>query len=518
MPIGNSSSQIVFQRDGKILVTPGPNRADVAACTRLCGQLEAITAGSYRFALSPVAIWGAAARGLSAAALLDQLEQHSYGPMPGPVAARIAELHHRYGLIWIERAGVQARIHARDVSLLHQCGVTPGQTIGRAQEVEIKRTLAAHGWPVVDDGSVDQLGELSVELKSEVQLRPYQRAAVEAHMQARNGLILLPCGAGKTIVGVGVIAAARAPTLILVPSREIAAQWERTLLDSTTINAKDVATLPRSVTRSVTITTYQSASRGQIQTALASAAWGLVIYDEVQSLPAEVFRTVSAFSATRRLGLSATLVREDGREAEIFAMVGPVVFDLPWVELERDGWLAPARCYEVRIPAASSGRDRTIYKTAVVERLLERSGERPTLVVGSQLDALANAAGRLNLPLLTGKDGPERRAATFDAFRRGEITRLAVSRIGSTGLDLPTAEVMIQINGNFGSRQEEAQRLGRLLRPGNGQAVDFYTLVSLGTRESEYAQRRQRFLVDQGYEYEILDAAELPRVERGVRD
>lgn len=507
-------SGIVYQRNGKILVTPGENRAQVAAAARLCGQLEAITAGSYLFALSPVAIWGSAARGLSASAILDALERHAAVPTPAPLAGRIAELHIRYGAIWLDRSSGGVQIFARDPAMLHEFGLQDGAKLSAAEVGVAKRRFAAGGWPIVDRGSRNHVRSLAIALKPDARLRPYQQDAVDAHVIAGNGLVLLPCGAGKTMVGVGVLCADPSPTLILAPSREIALQWEQTLLETTDIDSNLIATLPAERVGPITISTYQSASRGRIRSSLAGAAWGLVIYDEVQSLPADVFRTVSAFSADRRLGLSATLVREDGREAEIFAMAGPVIFDLPWIELERDGWIAPARCYEVRIPEAATSRERASYKSAVVERILEAQDGRPTLVVGSSIASLASVSSRFDLPLLTGKDGPARRAELFAAFRRGEIQRLAVSRIGSTGLDLPTAEVMIQVNGNFGSRQEEAQRLGRLLRPGSGQAVDFYTLVSLGTKEPEYARRRQRFLVDQGYEYQILDAADLPRVRR----
>jgi DNA excision repair protein ERCC-3 len=240
----------------------------------------------------------------------------------------------------------------------------------------------------------------------------------------------------------------------------------------------------------------------------------MVIFDEVQSLPADVFRLVSAISAPRRLGLSATLVREDGREGEVFAMVGPAIFDIPWVELEHEGWIAPARCREVRIPAAAASTDRLRYKQAVVERLLHVHRSEPTLVVGSNVASLRATAQRFGLPLITGKTEPARREMMYEAFRAGEMTALALSRVGSVGLDLPTASVMIQISGTYGSRQEEAQRLGRLLRPAGEKVASFYSLVSLGTNEEEYARRRQRFLVDQGYEYEIVDAADLPRPGR----
>ncbi|MEZ4522253.1 MAG: helicase-associated domain-containing protein [Thermomicrobiales bacterium] len=516
MTSGQAISQIVFQRDGGMLVSPGGNRADVAAAVRLCGQLETITAGSYLFKLNPVAIWGSAARGLTVDTILDRLDCHAATPVPAQVAALISRHHARYGVIWIERSdGEPARLRSSDPSVLARSGLGDCPELRDRDIPQIKQQLASEGWPVVDRYERQDDDELAISWRPGVELRPYQIEAVSAHLQAGNGLVLLPCGAGKTMVGVGVAVDVRTRTLILAPSREIADQWERTLVETTTVNPEDVSVAvgDRKPTP-ITITTYHSASTGRVGSSLAASSWGLVIYDEVQSLPANVFRAVSAFSAVRRLGLSATLVREDGREAEIFAMVGPVVYDVPWVELERDGWIAPAQCHEVRIPEAPGTRQRQLFKHAVIERILSLHEGKPALIVGSRIQWLESVARRFDVPVLTGKDDPATREETFEAFRTGRISRLAVSRIGSVGLDLPTAELMIQVDGNFGSRQEEAQRLGRLLRPGDGQPVHFYSLVSLGTREPKYARRRQRFLVNQGYEYEILDAADLPRVAR----
>ena len=510
------TSQIIFQRDGGILVTPGANRADIAASVRVCAQLEAITAGSYLFRLSPVAIWGSAARGLDAQTILDRLDRHAVSPVPAQIAASVAKHLARYGAIWIEQAAPGVFIlRSRDPTILNQFDLADGSRISRHELGHLKLRLASSGWPVVDRVQAEAQQPVELGWQPGIELRPYQREAVEEHARAGNGLVLLPCGAGKTMVGVGVAVNASASTLVFVPSREVASQWRNAFLETTTVDPGDVtvatgADLPAPIT----IATYHAASAGRVGAAVAARSWGLTIYDEVQSLPADVFRSVAAISTGQRLGLSATLVREDGREAEIFAMVGPVIVDIPWVELERDGWIAPARCYEVRIPEAGSVRDRARYKHAVIERIIANHGGRPVLIVGTNVQSLTSIATRFGLPILTGQDGPERRAEVFQAFREGAISKLVVSRIGSVGLDLPSAEVMIQVNGNFGSRQEEAQRLGRLLRPGSGRPVHFYSLVSLGTREPEYGRRRQRFLVDQGYEYEIMDAAELPRVVR----
>ena len=513
--VDSPASEIIFQRNGRFLVTPGHNRPDVAAAVRLFGQLESIVAGNYMFAISPVAIWGSAARRISVETILERVEQHASMPVPAPVASQILELHGRYGRVWIESHPEGGSVVRARNPLILQCLGVAGSTHVKDDEVwEIQRKATGSGWPVVDRRAARLARAISIDLQRTSALRPYQREAVEAHCSAGSGLVLLPCGAGKTLVGIGVLCAISTSTLIVTPSREIAGQWREALLNHTTLGPRDVAISPSRSMAPVTITTYQAASMGRIASALQTEPWGLVILDEVQSLPASVFRRVSGIGADRRLGLSATLVREDGRESEVFAMVGPVVYDLPWIELESEGWIAPARCYEIRIPNAPSPEDQARYKRAVVERILDANPDRPTLVVGTSIGELERVANRFGIPLLTGRDSKERRSRVLDAFRAGKIQRLAISRIGSVGLDLPDTQLAIQINGNFGSRQEEAQRLGRLLRPGNGETVHFYTLVSEGTREPEYARRRQRFLVDQGYEYQIVDAASLPRVNR----
>jgi DNA excision repair protein ERCC-3 len=239
--------------------------------------------------------------------------------------------------------------------------------------------------------------------------------------------------------------------------------------------------------------------------------WGLVIYDEVQTLPADVFRLAAAFQSARRLGLTATLVREDGKQQEVFALVGPAVYQLPWTDLERMGWIAPARCAEVRVPYATTPAELNRYKLAVVQRLLGLHEGQPTLIVGTKLDILKAASERFNIPMLSGKSPAWQRDETFEAFREGRIDRLILSRIGSLGIDLPSAEVLIQLNGMFGSRQEEAQRLGRVLRPRPGKEARFYTVVADASPERNYAAKRQLYLVEQGYSYDLIHASELPR-------
>ncbi len=509
-----SRSHIVFQRDDQLLVTPGEGQAEVAASVRLCAQLEGIIAGSFRYRISPVALWGAAARGISVQTIIDSLNRYGSFPVPASLGATVAHWISRYGRLRIESGSDgAARLVSDDSSLLSMLGVQTEPVTSEARLARIRLDLARQGWPVVDCRNQELAAATSIAWLDWVELRDYQREAIDAFEISHNGVVLLPCGAGKTIVGVGAIVAVGGPTLVLTPSTAIGEQWRRTLLEMTTIPASEVVIWRReSQPGTVTIATYHAASAGLMRAVLESRKWALSIYDEVQSLPANTFRHVAAISAPKRLGLSATLVREDRREAEVFAMAGPIIFDVPWVELEGQGWIAPAECYEVRIPEASTAADRQRYKAAVVARLLASHPDEPTLVVGSNVASLENIARRFQLPLLTGSSDGATRELAFEAFRKGHISRLAVSRIGSVGLDLPSAKVMIQISGNFGSRQEEAQRLGRLLRPSEGRCAQFYSLVSLGTSEETYARKRQRFLVDQGYQYRILDAVELPRL------
>lgn len=514
------ASQLVIQRDGSLLVTPGYGRDRLAALVRRCAELRSVVAGNYLYRVSPIALWGSAARGLTAEQILSELDAHSTTPLPEPLVARISESIGRYGAISMTAEGAMVKVQARDPAVLEEidAGIEPGPDgiVAPLREAgRIKIAAARAGWPIVDSVRTPSR-TLDARLNAEVCLRPYQADAVESFSRSGNGVVLLPCGSGKTVVGIAALCATSAATLILTPSRSVAEQWRTSLLAMTSLTAGDV-TLASSGAQPtpVTIATYHGATIGQVAGSLLDYPWGLVIYDEVQSLPADMFRLSAALQSSRRLGLTATLVREDGREREVFALVGPPVFDMPWVDLERQGWIAPARCVEVRVPAAPTPQRAMTYKLAVVERLLHRHRDSQVLLVGSNLDSLRRAARVFDIPVLTGKSSAATRTRYLDAFKAGEIRCLALSRIGSVGIDLPGAEALIQISGTYGSRQEEAQRLGRLLRPAPGKIARFYTLVSEGTPEVRYAEKRQRFLVEQGYTYELLPASDLPRPASG---
>ena len=515
-------SQLIVQRHGTLLLTPGDDRDRLVTLVRQCAQLRGVVAGNYVYEPSSIALWGAAARGVRAADLLAQLDAAAATPLPSALAARIAEGLARYGALRLDERDGQPLLLADDASVLTHLGeewaarARNGELALRPQEIGAAKLAAVRaGWPVVDARPSTIGARVSMQPRPQAMPRSYQRAALDAFARGGNGLVLLPCGAGKTLVGVLAAAQVARATLVLTPSRSVAEQWRAAFLALTTINASDVRVAQSGdAATPVTVATYHAATGGALAGTLLDYPWGLVIYDEVQSLPADMFRLAAAFQSARRLGLTATLVREDGREREIAALIGPALYDVPWIELQEQGWLAPARCVEVRLPPASDAAQAERFKRAVLERLLARHATEPTLVVGTDLASLTRAATRFKLPLLTGRSSRAMRATLLDGFRAGDVRQLALSRIGSVGIDLPSAQVLIQISGTFGSRQEEAQRLGRLLRPAPGKVARFYTLVARGTAEERYAAKRQRFLVDQGYQYEVLTAADLPRAER----
>jgi DNA excision repair protein ERCC-3 len=372
---------------------------------------------------------------------------------------------------------------------------------------------------------------LSMQLTTDFTPRPYQRDAVDAFASgvgAGSGVVVLPCGAGKTLVGIMAMVRLGMKTLVLCTGHTALQQWRAEILNRTTLTPDDIGEYSgRSrELRPVTLTTYQLLTwrpeKGAVPPHFRlfhEADWGLILYDEVHLLPAPIFRETAWLQARRRLGLTATLVREDGREGDVLALIGPKRFDLPWKELEKQGWIAQARCIEVRVPLSDDDRLRYVRATPrsrfpiaaknarkgpVLEKLLKRHEDDQVLVLGTYLDQLNWVARRFELPIVTGKTPNDERERLFAAFRSGEISRLALSKVGNFAIDLPGANVAIQIAGTFGSRQEEAQRLGRVLRPkdGTNQAL-FYSLVTAESREQEMAERRQLFLAEQGYPYRI---------------
>ena len=398
----------------------------------------------------------------------------------------------------------------------------------------LKQELLKVGWPAEDlAGYVDgEAHPIELDL-SGWSLRPYQQQAIDGFWYGGSGVVVLPCGAGKTLVGAGAMAAAKATTLILVTNTVSARQWKDELLRRTSLTEDEIGEYSgaRKEIRPVTIATYQvlTTKRKGVYThldLLDARDWGLVLYDEVHLLPAPIFRMTADLQARRRLGLTATLVREDGREGDVFSLIGPKRYDAPWKDIEAQGYIAPADCVEVRVSlpdgqrmayAMAEPEERyrlascSDAKDAVVEQLVATHRGEPTLVIGQYLDQLQGLSERLGAEVITGETSVAVRQKLYQAFRVGEIDLLVVSKVANFSIDLPEASVAIQVSGTFGSRQEEAQRLGRVLRPkGDGRTAHFYTVVARDTVDADFAAHRQRFLAEQGYAYRIVDADDLP--------
>ena len=397
----------------------------------------------------------------------------------------------------------------------------------------LKQALLKLGWPAEDfagyvDGEAHQI-DLAEDGWA---LRPYQLEAVESLWAGGSGVVVLPCGAGKTLVGAGMMAEAKATCLILVTNTVSARQWKDELIRRTSLTEEEIGEYSGAVKeiRPVTIATYQvmTTRRKGVYAHLElfeARDWGLVIYDEVHLLPAPIFRMTADLQARRRVGLTATLIREDGREGDVFSLIGPKRYDAPWKDIEAQGYIAPAECIEVRVSLTDA--ERFAYGTAepedryrlaadcdsksrVVKTLVEQNSDEPTLVIGQYIDQLDDLAERLDAPLIKGETPVKERERLYSAFRTGEISLLVVSKVANFSIDLPEATVAIQVSGTFGSRQEEAQRLGRLLRPKHdGRAARFYSIVARDTVDAEFAQNRQRFLAEQGYAYTIVDSDSL---------
>jgi DNA excision repair protein ERCC-3 len=397
----------------------------------------------------------------------------------------------------------------------------------------VKQMLLKIGWPAEDlAGYVD--GEAHpISLRQDGwHLRDYQEMAADSFWSGGSGVVVLPCGAGKTLVGAAAMAKAGATTLILVTNTVAGRQWKRELVARTSLTEEEIGEYSgeRKEIRPVTIATYQVITRrtkGEYKhlELFDSRDWGLIIYDEVHLLPAPVFRMTADLQSRRRLGLTATLIREDGREGDVFSLIGPKRYDAPWKDIEAQGWIAPAECIEVRVTMTDN--ERMTYATAepeeryklcstahskiaVVKSILERHPDDQTLVIGAYLDQLDELGAELDAPVIQGSTKTSEREALFDAFRRSEIRTLVVSKVANFSIDLPEAAVAVQVSGTFGSRQEEAQRLGRLLRPKHdGGGAVFYSVVARDSLDAEYAAHRQRFLAEQGYGYIIKDADDL---------
>jgi len=480
--------------------------------------------------------------------VVDVLLRYSRYPVPHALLVDVADTMARYGRLELRNHPTHGLVlHTYDPAVLEEVlrsrKVQPllgarldadSVVVHPSERGHLKQVLLKLGWPAEDvAGYVD--GEAhAIELdESDWSLRPYQRLAAENFWHGGSGVVVLPCGAGKTLVGAAAMALAKATTLILVTNTVAARQWRDELLRRTSLTDDEIGEYSgaKKQIRPVTIATYQvvTTKRKGVYAHLElfdARDWGLILYDEVHLLPAPIFRFTADIQARRRLGLTATLVREDGREGDVFSLIGPKRYDAPWKDIEAQGYIAPADCVEVRVTLPDSERmayavaepeeryrmaSSTPAKYRVVEQLVEQHRGEPTLVIGQYLDQLDALGERLDVPVIKGETTVRERERLFGAFRNGEIATLVVSKVANFSIDLPEASIAIQVSGSFGSRQEEAQRLGRVLRPkGDGRTARFYAIVARDTVDQDFAAHRQRFLAEQGYAYRIIDSEDLP--------
>ncbi|GAA8847138.1 DEAD/DEAH box helicase [Helicobacter pylori] len=538
---------LIVQSDKTLLLEVDHERAaDARRAIAPFAELERAPEHIHTYRVTPLGLWNARAAGHDAEQVVDALLTHSRYPVPQALLVDVAETMDRYGRLVLEKDGEQLVLRATDRAVLTEvmrhkkikpllgAQLSPDEVVVHPSERgTLKQELLKVGWPADDRaGYVD--GEAHpIDLTEDGwTLRPYQQQAVDGFWDGGSGVVVLPCGAGKTLVGAGAMAAASATTLILVTNTVSARQWKQELLERTSLTEDEIGEYSgaRKEIRPVTIATYQvlTLKRKGVYPhldLLDARDWGLIVYDEVHLLPAPIFRMTADLQARRRLGLTATLVREDGREADVFSLIGPKRFDAPWKDIEAQGYIAPADCVEVRVTLSDS--ERMAYATAepddryrlsscspvklpVVRSLVEQHRGEPTLVIGQYLDQLHELAEQLDADLITGETSVKERQELFADFREGRSSLLVVSKVANFSVDLPEATVAIQVSGTFGSRQEEAQRLGRVLRPkGDGRTAHFYTVVTRDTVDAEFAAHRQRFLAEQGYAYRIVDADDL---------
>ncbi len=507
-------------------------------------ELERSPEHIHTYRLTPLGLWNARAAGHDAEQVIDTLIKFSRYAVPHSILIDVAETMSRYGrlrlemdpvhgliLITTDTAVLEEVIRAKKIAPLLGARIDAETiTVLPSQRGQIKQSLLRLGWPAEDfAGYVDgQAHEISL-VQKDWKIRPYQELAAEGFWHGGSGVVVLPCGAGKTIVGAAAMAHAKATTLILVTNTVAARQWRDELLKRTTLNEDEIGEYSGSKKeiRPITIATYQvmTKKKNGVYAHLDlfdSYDWGLIIYDEVHLLPAPIFRFTADIQSRRRLGLTATLVREDGMEGEVFSLIGPKRFDVPWKEIEAQGYIAPAECIEVRVNLTET--ERLAYATAepenryrncattrtkrdVVEALVEKHVDDQVLVIGQYIDQLDELSEVLGAPLIKGETPIKEREILFNKFRSGEIKCLVVSKVANFSIDLPDATIAIQVSGAFGSRQEEAQRLGRILRPkSDGRGAKFYSVISRDTIDQDFAQNRQRFLAEQGYSYKIIDA------------
>jgi DNA excision repair protein ERCC-3 len=536
---------LIVQSDKTLLLeVDHPAAGDCRRAIAPFAELERAPEHVHTYRLTPLGLWNARAAGHDAEQVVDTLLTYSRYPVPHALLVDVAETMARFGRLQLvsdpvhglvlrttDRPVLTEVLKSRKTQPLVGARIDDDTVaVHPSERGHLKQVLLKMGWPAEDlAGYVD--GEAHpIALREEGwALRPYQREAADGFWHGGSGVVVLPCGAGKTLVGAAAMAQAQATTLILVTNTVAARQWRHELLKRTSLTEHEIGEYSgsRKEIRPVTIATYQvmTTRRKGVYSHLElfdARDWGLILYDEVHLLPAPIFRFTADIQARRRLGLTATLVREDGREGDVFSLIGPKRYDAPWKDIEAQGYIAPADCVEVRVTLTDA--ERLAYATAepderyrycattatkrrVVEALVAKHAGDQVLVIGQYIDQLDELGAHLDAPVVKGETTVRERERLFEAFRNGEVATLVVSKVANFSVDLPEAAVAVQVSGSFGSRQEEAQRLGRILRPkADGRTAHFYAVVARDTIDQEFAAHRQRFLAEQGYAYRIVDA------------
>lgn len=568
VPLYDPTNPFIVQSDRSVLVeVDNPRYAEARDALAPFAELEKSPEHIHTYRISNLSLWNAAAAGFTAEQMVGVLQAYTKFPIPPNLPLDIAETVSRYGRVKLERIDAnKLKLVCADRPLLVELsrqkklkeflGEQLDDTsfaVEPAYRGVLKQALIGIGYPAEDLAGYTEGAVLPMKLRETAasgdpfQVRDYQRDAADVFhaggdVRGGSGVIVLPCGAGKTIVGIVAMSLLQKNTLVLTTSVTAVKQWRREILDKTTLTEDDVKeyTGETKDIGSVTVATYQILTYRPDKTEdfphfglFDRRDWGLIVYDEVHLLPAPVFRVTAQIQARRRLGLTATLIREDGREGDVFSLIGPKKYDVPWRELETRGWIAAASCTEIRT-ALPDDKTRMEYAVAdhrakyriaseneakdeVVAELLARYHDQRVLIIGQYLSQLRRLSERFEIPIITGSTANGEREELYGKFRSGEVRHLVLSKVGNFAIDLPDANVLIQVSGTFGSRQEEAQRLGRILRPkGEGGDAHFYTLVTRDTRELDFAHHRQMFLTEQGYAYEILDEREVLPARRAT--
>jgi DNA excision repair protein ERCC-3 len=541
-----SQGPLIVQSDRTVLLETDHVDSEIARHElAVFAELERAPEHVHTYRITKLGLWNARAAGHDAEYVLGVLNRWSKFPVPDGVAREITETISRFGRLAIGRDELGLTLRSDSKAILYEVAsnrkiadllegeIDSGYRVRDWARGQLKQELLKLGWPAEDNAGYTPGTPHKIELnQTGWTLRDYQAQAAQKFELGGSGVVVLPCGAGKTIVGAATMAQIQTNTLILVTNTVSARQWRSELLAKTSLKEEDIAEYSGSSKEiaPITIATYQiltTKRKGEFAhlELLNARDWGLIVYDEVHLLPAPIFKMTADLQARRRLGLTATLVREDGRESDVFSLIGPKRFDAPWKEIEAQGYIAPAECFEVRVDLPDEERMEYAIgdqdsrfriaatakaKLPIIKKLLQKHAGEPTLIIGQYLTQIEEVSQALGLPKLTGETSVAEREELFAKFRRGDLTTLVVSKVANFSVDLPEASVAIQISGAFGSRQEEAQRLGRLLRPkADGRSAAFYTLVARDTVEQDFAQNRQRFLAEQGYSYEILDSNQL---------